>query len=767
MSLSDAKCSLAAVLLASVLACPLPAADEQQSRADLPDPLVGTWSMYELSHGNTYPGIFLPFGMLGWTAQMTEGNGWPYQYFRESLIGFMATHQPSAWMNNYGPFSLMALTGTLQVQPGERASHFRHDRERALPYLYSVLLDAYDVKVELTPTAHGGAFRFTFPKTEDAWVLLDASHGGSAVSIDPTQRSISGKNTSGARNSPNFAQYFVAVFDHPLTRNGVWEIPESRQGRPLPNQEAAIVAGAPSREGLHVGAYAGFSTRAGETVTVRIGVSLISAEQARRNLEQDMPASYFDRIVASAKSEWERQLARIDLAGGTEAQRRTFFTALYHAVQFPHMLQETDASGRMIHWSPYDGKVHPGEMFADNGFWDTFRAQFPLLTILEPKKDAAIIRAMLNAYDEGGFIPKWPNPGETNVMIGTHGDSVIADAWMKGIRDYDGAKAYAALRKDGTEKGTGVFNARSGIEDYIKLGYVPYDHGVRESVACTLEYAYDDFAVAQMAKALGKNEDARLFLARAKNYRNLYDPRVGFMRGRKSDGSWIEPFDPLAWGGVYTEGNAWQWLWSVQQDIPGLMDLMGGKEAFARKLDALFAATTAFKVGGYGQVIHEMTEAKMEGMGQYAHINEPVHHVIYLYDFAGQPWKAQQWVHTVEDQLYKPGPAGWLGDEDTGQMSAWYIFSSLGFYPVTPGRPVYALGSPQFDRAVIHLENGKRFTVEATRKSPRDIYVQSVTLNGKPLDRPVIDHADITRGGTLHFVLGAQPNERWGAAGIE
>ena len=285
------------------------------------------------------------------------------------------------------------------------------------------------------------------------------------------------------------------------------------------------------------------------------------------------------------------------MEGGTEAQRRTFYTALYHAVQFPHMLQETDASGKMVHWSPYDGKVHPGEMFADNGFWDTFRAQFPLLTILEPKKDAEIIRAMLNAYDEGGFIPKWPNPGETNVMIGTHGDSVIADAYLKGIRDYDVAKAYAALSKDATEKGAGVFQARSGIEDYIKLGYVPYDHGVHESVACTLEYAYDDFAVAQMAKALGKDEDYKVFLARTKNYRNLYDARVGFMRGRKSDGSWIEPFDPLAWGGVYTEGNAWQWLWSVQQDVPGLMELMGGKDGFIKKLDALFTATTGVQGG--------------------------------------------------------------------------------------------------------------------------------------------------------------------------
>jgi predicted alpha-1,2-mannosidase len=766
MTSFDIQRRLASGLLVLALAARGICAGAPKSRADVPDPLVGTWSMYELSHGNTYPGVFTPFGMLGWTAQMAEGNGWPYQYFRETLIGFLATHQPSAWMSNYGPFSLMPLTGLLQVQPGERASHFSHENEQALPYRYTVLLDAYNVKVEMAPSPRGGAFRFTFPKTEDAYVVLDANHGGGAVEIHPENNTIAGRNSSGARNSPNFAQYFVAVFDHSFTRHGVWEIPENRQGQTMPNQPAVIVANALSREGYHVGAYAGFSTKEGETVTVRIGVSLISLEQARRNLGQDTPAADFDRIAGRAKSAWERQLGKIDVEGGTAAQRRTFYTALYHAVEFPHMLQEIDASGKMVHWSPYDGKVHPGEMFADTGFWDTFRAEFPLLTLLEPKTDAAIIRAMLHAYDEGGFIPKWPNPGETNVMIATHGDSVIADAYVKGIRDYDAAKAYAALRKDATEKGTGGFEARRGIEDYSKLGYVPYDHGVRESVACTLEYAYDDFAVAQMAKALGNQEDYRLFLARSKNYRNLYDASVGFMRGRKSDGSWIEPFDPLAWGGVYTEGNAWQWLWSVQQDIPGLMQLMGGKEAFLRKLDALFTATTAFEVGGYGQVIHEMTESKMEDMGQYAHINEPVHHVAYLYDNAGQPWKTQRWVHLIEDRLYRPGPAGWLGDEDTGQMSAWYIFSALGFYPVNPGQPIYALGSPLFDRATIHLENGRTFTVEAARKASSDIYVQSAALNGKPLERAWITHDEIVNGGVLRFRLGSQPNERWGISGL-
>jgi predicted alpha-1,2-mannosidase len=760
------KRRLASSLLLSTLTTASLCAAAAESRADLPDPLVGTWSMYELSHGNTYPGVFTPFGMLGWTAQSSEGGGWPYQYFRETLIGFLATHQPSAWMNNYGAFSLMPIAGMLQVAPAERASHFSHTNERALPYLYSVLLEAYKVKVEMAPSPRGGAFRFTFPKTDDAYVLLDANAGAGAVEIHAETNTIAGWNAAGARNAPNFKQYFVAVFDRPFTRHGVWEIPEGGTDQ-KPPEEPVIQADTRSRTGHRVGAYAGFSTKDGEAVTVRIGVSLIGLDQARRNLDQDMPEADFDRVVARAKSAWESQLAKIDVEGGTAAERRTFYTALYHAVQFPHMLEEIDGAGKVVHWSPYDGQVHPGEMFADTGFWDTFRAEFPLLTILEPKRDAAIIRAMLHAYDEGGFLPKWPNPGETNVMIATHGDAVIADAYAKGIRDFDAAKAYAALRQDATEKGAGAFEARSGIEDYIRLGYVPYDRGVRESVACTLEYAYDDFAVAQMAKALGRDDDYRLFIARSKNYRNVYDARTGFMRGRKSDGTWIEPFDPLDWGGVYTEGNAWQWLWSAQQDIPGLIELMGGKAAFVAKLDALFSATTAFKTGGYGRVIHEMTESKMEDMGQYAHINEPVHHVAYLYDYAGQPWKTARWVHAIEDRLYRPGPAGWLGDEDTGQMSAWYIFSALGFYPVNPGQPVYALGSPLFRRAAFHLENGRTFIVEAVgARTPADIYVQSATLNGQPLDRAWITHEEIVNGGVLQFRLGPHPNEGWGTSGL-
>ena len=733
-----------------------------QNLADLPDPLVGTWSTFELSHGNTYPGVFTPFGMIGWTAQTSEG-GRPYQYFNGTIQGFLATHRPSAWMADYGAFSLMPGTGKLKVEPGARLSHFKHENEVALPYRYSVFLDECHVKVEMAPASHCAAFRFTFTSTDEAYIVLDAMKGGGTVQIHPENHTITGTNASIRKNSaPGFTQYFFLVFDHAFSRSGTWEIPEERQAPASAEPVAALVSNLARRKGNHVGAYVGFAAREGEAVSVRVGVSLISVEQAERNLRTEIGDEGFDPAAARAKAVWEQQLGKLEVHGGTAAARKTFYTALYRAVQFPHLLHETDATGKMIHWSPYDGKVHEGEMFADTGFWDTFRAQFPLLTIIEPKRDAEIIRAMLHAYDEGGFIPKWPNPGESNVMIGTHGDSVVADAYLKGIRDFDATKAYAALHKDATVPGSPPFKARSGLEDYIRLGYVPSDRGVRESVSCTLEYAYDDFAVAEMARALGHESDYVTFMARSKNYRHLYDATVGFMRGRKGDGAWLEPFDPLAWGGVYTEGNAWQWLWSVQQDVPGLIELLGGRDAFIRKLDALFSATSDFSVGGYGRVIHEMTEAKMAGLGQYAHINEPVHHVIYLYCYVGQPWKTQRWVRKVEDEQYKPGPAGWLGDEDTGQMSSWYIFSSLGFYPVLPGQPIYALGSPQFDRAILHLENGRNFSVEAEKTRPDDIYVQSVTLNGAPLNRPWIYHSEIVSGGVLRFHLGPQPNMQWG-----
>jgi len=703
-----------------------------QHLGDLPDPLVGTDSSRELSHGNTYPAVFLPFGMSNWSAETGE-DGWLYQYSKDAIRGFRSTHRPSAWMYDWAPFSLMPMTGDLRLPAAERGAKFRHQDEDARAYRYRVLL-ADGIETEIAPTRHGGILRFTFPKAEHAWIVIDDSHDGADFHIDAETRTITGSNFSAPRSTaPNFKLYFTAVFDRAFTIYG---------------------------DSGNCG-WVGFSTNAGDQVTVRIGTSLIGTERARLNLEREIPRADLDRVADAARSEWDRELGRIEISGGSESDRRTFYTALYHALQFPRMLTERDDSGAEVHFSPYDGKVHPGPMLSDTGFWDTFRAEFPLLALIEPEHVAEIIRAMLNAFDEGGWLPKWPNPAETNVMIATHADSVIADAYAKSIRDYDVQKAWRAVYKDAMQ--SDMFRGREGLADYISLGYVPSDHAINESVSRTLEYAYDDFCVATMARALGRTDEYRMLSARAQNYRHVFDPSTGFMRGRRADGSWMDPFDPLAWGGVYTEGNAWQWLWSVQQDVPGLVELLGGRDAFIRKLDALFSMTSDYKVGGYGKTIHEMTEAKMENMGQYAHINEPVHHVIYLYDYVGQLWKTQKLVHEVMTRLYKPGPDGWLGDEDTGQMSAWYVFSALGFYPVLPGKPVYALGTPLFDHVVVHLENGRKLTVEAVRREPGDFYVQSATWNGRAIRTPWIEHSAIGGGGVLRFVLGPQPNMKWGA----
>ncbi len=742
-----------AILLSLLLVFSLSGASPNaKSIADLPDPLVGTDSSYALSHGNTYPAVFLPYGMSNWTPETGEG-GWTYQYSKSSTIGFLSTHRPSAWTTDWGSFSLMPETGALKVLPKERGCTFSHQQEEARAYKYSVLLQSCGgIRAEMAPTRHGGVLRFTFPQTNEAHIVLDTNDGG-IVHVHPETHTITGTNWHTVDGTArNFAVYFVAVFDRPFAAHGTWDV-------------SGVTDEAETRAGKHVGAYVGFKTKANEPITVRVGTSLISEEQAMRNLQTESPDADFEKVVSTARAEWTRELSRIKVQGGTEDEQRTFYTALYHTYQFPRSLSETGKNGATVHYSPYDGKVHPGPILSDLGFWDTFRAAFPLMTVIDPEKDAEIVQGLVNIYDEAGRLPKWPDPVETNVMIATHADSVVADAYVKGIRGYDAAKAYAAIRKDGAESGSNIFDGRLGLSEYLRLGYVPADM-VRESAARTLEDAYDDACIAEMARAMGKDDDYRLFLKHSKNYRNIFDPSVGFMRGRNLDGKWLQPFDPIAWGGAYTEGDAWQWLWSVQQDVPGLVKLLGGRDAFIKKLDELFTTTPDFKVGGYRQVIHEMTEAKLGNTGQYAHINEPVHHVIYLYDYVGQPWKTQKWAHEIMNRFYKPGPDGWLGDEDNGQMSAWYIFTALGFYPVNPGQPIYAIGSPLFKRATIALHGGKTFSVEAHTSGPSDIYIQSATLNGHDMNRPWLSHAEIMRGGVLQLRLGSQPNKNWGTGGL-
>jgi len=719
------------VLLVCVLWHPFPGLSRDGTPATYVNPLLGTDSRYEFSHGNTYPGITLPWGMACWTPQTgARESGWMYTYDTHALNGFKLTHQPSPWVGDYGDFSIMPMTGDLNLAFTDRASVFSHDREEAHPYYYRVFLDRYHTQVEITPTTRGGIMRFTFPETDQAFILLDAHPRGTSITLDPERGKISGYTRANRGSVPeNFACYFVAYLDAPVAGYGVLTEDGRREGR-----ETAA--------GDHVAGYLRLRTAEDQPVTLRIGTSFISLEQAERNLKREIGDRSFNEVRAQAEQTWNEKLNRIRIEGATDAQRTTFYTAFYRALAFPRIWYEYNDQNTPYHFSPYDGKIHEGVLYADNGFWDTFRAVYPFYTLLFPEQDAEIVRGWINAYREGGWFPKWTSPGYRNIMIGTHVESLVADAYAKGIRDFDVDTAYQAMVKDGTIPTDFGGYGRVGLEPYLNLGYVPADQ-IREATARTLEFAYDDFCIARMAQALGHREDYRIFAPRAMNYRNVFDSSVGFMRGRLSDGRWEPDFDPIRWGGPFTEGSAWHYSWSVMQDVAGLIDLMGGKPAFIQKLDAMLTTPPNFKIGSYGQVIHEMTEMTAGHMGQYAHGNEPVHHVLYLYDFAGQPWKAQRAIRKVVTTLYGPGPAGLLGDEDNGQMSAWYLFSSLGFYPVTPGVPQYVIGSPLFTKATLSLANGKQLIISAPENSDENVYIRSVTFNGKEYNKPWLSHSDL------------------------
>lgn len=728
---------------------------------DLVNPLMGTDSTYELSNGNTYPAVSLPWAMNSWTPMTNKaGDGWTYRYRDTKLWGFKQTHQPSPWMNDYGAFSLMAMTGPLKVKESDRASWFSHKAEIARPYYYRAYLADYDVGVEIAPTERAAQFRFSFPDSDQSWVLLDAFDKGSSVTILPKERRIVGyaRNNSGGVPA-NFKNYFVLEFDRDFdttqTFDGAWKV--------TPNSTTAT--------GQRVGAAIRFRTRKGDPVNVRVASSFISAEQAQLNLDRELGRNDFDTTRAKARQTWSTLLGRYQVEDPDLDNKRTFYSALYRTQLFPRRFHEIDRASNVVHYSPYNGQVLPGVLFTDNGFWDTFRAVFPLFTIMERKLDGEIMAGLVNTYKESGWLPEWASPGHRDVMIGSNSAVNIADAWLKGVRGYDIETLYEAIKKNATtsagrpksaEGKTITAVGREGVEYYNRLGYVPYDVGINENAARTLEYAYADFTISRLADALGKKEDAALFAKRAQNYRKLFDPSVGWMRGRNQDGSFQSPFNPLKWGDAFTEGNSVHYSWSVFQDAQGLIDLMGGDQAFVAKLDSVFTMPPRFDESYYGQVIHEIREMQIVDMGNYAHGNQPIQHMVYLYNYAGAPWKAQWRVRDVMRRLYAATPDGYPGDEDNGQTSAWYIFSALGFYPVTPGSGQYVIGSPLFKKAELALENGRTFRVEAPANSAANVYIQSASLNGKRFDRTWLSHDEIMAGGTLRFEMGPRPNLKWG-----
>ncbi len=726
----------------------------------LANPLQGTDSLPGYSHGNEYPAIAVPFPMNTW-APYTQPirDTFFYQYRQNKLRGIRQTHQPSPWMADYAAFSLMPVSGKLAVTENDRASEFRHETEVAQPSYYRVYLDTWKAIAEVTPTERAASFRFTFDQAGDSYIVLDAFTGGSSVHVIPSEKKIIGTTRYNHGGIPdNFTNHFVVVFDRPFAAYGVWSPQETMSGKDR-------------LTGEHVGAYVKFKGKAGQVIACKAASSFISAEQAMRNLTTEIGKGDFNTVRKQAEQRWNEALGRVRIEGGMPDHRRTFYCALYRTIVYPHRFYELDENRRPVYFSPFDGKVHQGVLYTDTGFWDTFRAAHPLYNLLFPEISAEILQSLLNAYDQSGWLPEWPSPGHRDCMIGNHAFSLLADAWAKGIRSFDTQKALTAMVHDANTQAPKNCRAigRDGAEYYNKIGYVPYspvrgEPSFAEATAKSLEYAYDDYCAAQFARSIGRQAEAEVFAKRAMNWTNLFDPSVGFVRGRKADGSWCEPFDPTEWGGPFTEGCSWHWTWSVFHDVPGLVSLMGGDKAFADKLDAVFTSPNTFKPGTYGRPIHEMTEMAALDMGQYAHGNEPIHHMIYLYNYVGQPWKAQSRLRLVMNKLYQATPDGLCGDEDTGQMSAWFVFSALGFYPVCPGDTNYVIGSPLFDRATLTLPGGKHFTVVARENGPQRPYIRSAALNGDPLNRTFVRHQEITAGGELRFDMSSTPEYKWGVA---
>lgn len=714
--------------------------------------LMGTQSEFALSNGNTYPAIAAPWGMNFWTPQTRRiGDGWQYAYTDNKLNGFKQTHQPSPWMNDYGQFSIFPMVDKMEFDQEKRASWYSHKAEIAKPYYYSAYLADYDVTAEITPTERAAIFRFTFPETDSAYVLLDAFDRGSAVEILPEKNAIIGYTTRNSGGVPeNFRNYFVVVFDKPFQQKHVVKDKEIQQ-----NGTRA--------EANHTGAFLGFSTQRGEKVVARVASSFISQEQAWQNL-REVSGKDFDQVKQEGRDAWNKVLGRIEVEGGNLDQQRTFYSTLYRSTLFPRKFYEIDAAGNIVHYSPYNGELLPGYLYTDTGFWDTFRALFPLLNLLYPSVNREIQEGLVNTYKESGFLPEWASPGHRGIMIGNNSASVVADAYLKGLRGYDIETLYEAMLH-GTENVHPKVSStgRLGHEYYNKLGYVPYDVGIKENAARTLEYAYADWTIYKLAKALKRpKKEIDLFAKRSQNYRNLYSPEYKLMRGRNEDGSFQSPFSPTKWGDAFTEGNSWHYSWSVFHDPQGLIDLMGGNKEFVKMLDSVFVMPPVFDDSYYGGVIHEIREMQIMNMGQYAHGNQPIQHMIYLYNYAGEPWKAQYRVREVMDKLYLPTPDGYCGDEDNGQTSAWYVFSALGFYPVCPGSDQYVIGSPLFRKMSVHLENGNTIGINAPDNGHDQRYISSVKLNGKDYTKNYFTHDDLMKGAKIDFSMSDKPNKSRG-----
>ncbi len=719
---------------------------------DYVNPLVGTQSKISLSTGNTYPAIAMPWGMNFWMPQTGKmGDGWAYTYDADKIRGFKQTHQPSPWINDYGQFVIMPVTGKAVFNQDERASWFSHKAEEAKPYYYKVYLADHDVVTELAPTERAVMFRFTFPENDKSYVVVDAMDKGSYVKIIPSENKIVGYTTKNSGGVPeNFKNYFVIVFDKPFTYTASVA-------------DGAISEGGVESKSNHAGGIIGFSTKKGEKVHARIASSFISPEQAELNLGE-LGNDSFDQVAAKGRAQWNEVLGRIVVEDNNIDNLRTFYSCLYRSVLFPRSFYEIDANKQIVHYSPYNGEVLPGYMFTDTGFWDTFRCLFPFLNLMYPDMNTKMQEGLANTYKESGFLPEWASPGHRGCMVGNNSASVVADAYLKGLRGYDIETLWQAVVHGANNVHPKVSSTgRLGWEYYNKLGYVPYDVKINENAARTLEYAYDDWTIYKLGQALGKpKKEIDIFAKRAMNYKNLFDPEHKLMRGKNQDGKFQSPFNPLKWGDAFTEGNSWHYTWSVFHDPQGLIDLMGGKDGFNQMMDSVFNVPPLFDESYYGGVIHEIREMQIMNMGNYAHGNQPIQHMIYMYNYSAEPWKAQYWVREVMDKLYTPNPDGYCGDEDNGQTSAWYVFSALGFYPVCPGTDEYILGSPLFDKVTLNLHNGNKVVIESKGNNKANRYVSSMDVNGLDYTKNYLTHDTLMKGAKVNFQMSATPNKSRG-----
>ena len=740
------------IFLSAVLTCICTASVWANTEpVDMVNPLTGTLSKFELSTGNNYPVIALPWGMNFWTPQTGKnGDGWQYTYTADKIRGFKQTHQPSPWMNDYGMFSLMPITGEVNFDEEKRASWFSHKAEIAKPYYYRVYLADYDITTEIAPTERAAMFRFTFPQEEMSYVVLDAYDRGSYVQIQPEKNRIVGYTT---RNSggvtKDFKNWFIIDFG---SRSFDYtSVTDSKE----------ILTDRKELKDNHTGAIVGFRTGHRDVVTARVASSFISLEQAERNLNE-LGKKSFDEIASDGRKIWNDVLGRIQVEGGSEEQMRTFYSCLWRSLHFPRRFYEIDDKGNPIHYSPYNGQILPGYLFADTGVWDTFRCLFPFLNLVYPSMNEQMQAGLVNAYLESGYLPEWSSPGHRDCMIGQNSASVVADAYIKGIRVANQDKLWDAVTYGAHHHLDRSASGRVGHDYYDRLGYVPCNVGIGQNVARTLEYAYNDWSIYTLGKAMGKSEaELAPYKKAALNYANVYNPARKLMCGREEQGAFNADFVPENWSGEFCEGNSWHWSFCVFHDPAGLSKLMGGRDEMTEMMDSVFVLPSYLGLRSRG-MIHEMREMQVMDMGQYAHGNQPIQHMVYLYNWTGQPWKAQYWTREIMDKLYNPNADAYCGDEDNGQTSAWYVFSAMGFYPVCPGTKQYAMGSPLFQKILVKLENGKTIQIEAPDNNKQTRYVNDVKVNGKSVSRTWLEHDELTKGATIKFQMSSKPNKKRG-----